>query len=354
MRSSGMLLIFFLSLSFLGTAQTNTPWSTSTNIGIGTGSTPPANHRLELTAANSSSNGSTLSSMRVTSTAATSYQQGAPTPPKTFEIRHQAGSSTQYIDVFNVHNSGSVSIGSGNERSKLDINGDLGLYKSDNHFTQFRNATDYAELKWSNNIGSSKRFRFYYHDPVVSANSKEVLSIMPSGNVGIGTTTPYTGLHVKTAATWGTAVWLDGTAGSGGKIWAIQSTSNGSSQGGGRFVIRDESTSNSIVAITSGATADDNKVAVNGRLTAREVQVSVNQFPDYVFKAGYRLMPLSDVKAYIDSEGHLPNVPSESEVVSNGLDVGEMTTIMMEKIEELTLYIIEQEARIEELESQEK
>lgn len=87
-----------------------------------------------------------------------------------------------------------------------------------------------------------------------------------------------------------------------------------------------------------------------GLLQVREVKVDLTNWPDYVFEKNYSLMPLQNVQSYIQSEGHLPNVPSAQQVSENGVSLGEMNKILLQKIEELTLYIINQETRIQELE----
>ncbi|MEZ4739075.1 MAG: hypothetical protein R2818_06885 [Flavobacteriales bacterium] len=84
-----------------------------------------------------------------------------------------------------------------------------------------------------------------------------------------------------------------------------------------------------------------------GKVWAREVEVTLANFPDYVFDKEYRLMPLEEVAAYIQANGHLPNVPSACEVEENGLGLGEMNRILLEKVEELTLHAINSEAEIE-------
>jgi hypothetical protein len=85
---------------------------------------------------------------------------------------------------------------------------------------------------------------------------------------------------------------------------------------------------------------------------SRRIVVDQLVWPDYVFRAGYQLMPLEEVKEYIEINGHLPNVPTEQEVVENGVDLADMNKILLEKIEELTLYIIQQQAEIEKIKTQ--
>lgn len=85
------------------------------------------------------------------------------------------------------------------------------------------------------------------------------------------------------------------------------------------------------------------KLAVNGTIHSKEVKVDMNNWADYVFKKEYSLLPLSEVKTYIDKNQHLPDMPSESEVVKSGLNVGEMNKLLAKKVEELTLYLIEKD-----------
>lgn len=89
--------------------------------------------------------------------------------------------------------------------------------------------------------------------------------------------------------------------------------------------------------------------ADNETFYTRRIVVNQHTWPDYVFKKNYRLMPLNIVKQYIDQNGHLPNVPSEKEVIEEGVDLAEMNKILLEKIEELTLYTIQQQEEIEKL-----
>lgn len=90
----------------------------------------------------------------------------------------------------------------------------------------------------------------------------------------------------------------------------------------------------------------------NGMLRTREVKLDKQTWPDYVFDKNYRLKPLLEVENYIHKNKHLPNIPSENEVVSQGLNVGEMSHLLLEKIEEITLYMIQQEKRLNEQEAE--
>jgi hypothetical protein len=89
---------------------------------------------------------------------------------------------------------------------------------------------------------------------------------------------------------------------------------------------------------------------LNGKVYAREVQVLNGAFPDYVFHKNYHLRSLNELDSYIKENGHLPEVPSAKEVEENGgVNLGEMNTILLKKVEELTLYVIDLEKKNAEL-----
>ncbi|GEM_PF-3763110 len=94
------------------------------------------------------------------------------------------------------------------------------------------------------------------------------------------------------------------------------------------------------------------KLEVNGTIRAKEIKVEPSgwaAWPDYVFHSDYNLRSLKEVKSYIKENNHLPDIPSEAKVKEDGVGLGELTTKLLQKIEELTLYVIQQEEKIEEL-----
>lgn len=92
------------------------------------------------------------------------------------------------------------------------------------------------------------------------------------------------------------------------------------------------------------------KLAVAGKTITEEVVVKLQStWPDYVFEQDYKLPSLSELEQYINTNKHLPEVPSAAEVKENGLSVGEMNAILLKKVEELTLYLIEQNKKIDQL-----
>ncbi len=83
------------------------------------------------------------------------------------------------------------------------------------------------------------------------------------------------------------------------------------------------------------------KLAVEGVIGAREIKVTLDSWSDFVLKKGYELKNLEKVERFIEENNHLPDIPSEKEVKENGIRVGEMNAKLLQKIEELTLYVID-------------
>jgi hypothetical protein len=104
-----------------------------------------------------------------------------------------------------------------------------------------------------------------------------------------------------------------------------------------------------------GTTTPDQKLTVKGKIHTEEVIVDLNvPVADYVFKPNYKLMPLPEVEQFVKANSHLPEIPSAAEITKNGLSMGEMQNKLLQKVEELTLYIIEQQKEIEELKKNQK
>lgn len=93
-----------------------------------------------------------------------------------------------------------------------------------------------------------------------------------------------------------------------------------------------------------------NLLEVNGKIRTKEVVIeTVNWWSDFVFDKNYKLPSLAEVESHIKEHKHLPDVPSEAEVKENGINVVEMQAKLLQKIEELTLYVIDQQKEIKEL-----
>ncbi|WP_369014657.1 hypothetical protein [Flavobacterium anhuiense] len=99
-----------------------------------------------------------------------------------------------------------------------------------------------------------------------------------------------------------------------------------------------------------GTNSPDTALTVNGTTHSKEVKVDTNIWPDFVFKKDYNLPKIAEVERHIKEKGHLENIPSEEEVLKNGINLGEMNAKLLQKIEELTLYVIDLNKKVNDLE----
>lgn len=188
-------------------------------------------------------------------------------------------------------------------------------------------------------------------------NWRTGLMIQANGNVGIGTTSPaktldvagsiylFSGKNGDPTLKFNNQGWarIGGSSSSGLAIWG---TGNA------------ETDDNPTMFVTSGSvgigtTVPDQKLTVKGKIHAEEVIVDLNvPLADYVFARDYELMPLHQVEQYVQENSRLPEMPSAAEVKQKGMGMGEMQNKMLQKIEELTLYVIQQDKRIKALEEE--
>jgi hypothetical protein len=96
-----------------------------------------------------------------------------------------------------------------------------------------------------------------------------------------------------------------------------------------------------------GTENPQSKLAVNGTITARQIKVTATGWADFVFAEDYHLPSLQEVERYVNVHKHLPDIPAASEIAENGQDLGEINKLLLQKIEELTLYIIKQQKEME-------
>ena len=190
-----------------------------------------------------------------------------------------------------------------------------------------------------------------------------------SGYVGIGTSTPLAQLHVKgdthiSRLTGGQNYLLFSNDGSGAYITTGDPGTNmknlyirvaptgddatdrnlylQAGKAGGLFKTRLTILGTGNVGI--GTLTPKAKLAVEGNILAKEIKVTTNiAVPDYVFDQDYTLDKLSEVEAYVKEHKHLPEIPSAKEIEANGIDLGEMNLLLLKKVEELTLHLIEKE-----------
>ncbi|SHM16762.1 hypothetical protein [Mucilaginibacter sp. OK098] len=200
--------------------------------------------------------------------------------------------------------------------------------------------------------------------------SSHAQNTFPStGNVGIGTTTPAANLSFKdvSADTGNSGItWYSGAPLNYGIYRTTGSWTTPNYQqieiswDTGILLNPGTAFGKSYVEVTGGGlrvtngnvaigTTDSKgyKLAVNGSAIATSMTVKLfANWPDYVFKPTYQLPSLTDLKTYIDQNHHLSNVPSAAEVEKNGLNLGEMNKVLVQKVEELTLYLIEQNKKL--------
>lgn len=219
--------------------------------------------------------------------------------------------------------------------------------------------------------------RFYNQSypggPLDPLNGANLAMSITDNNVGVGTATPLTKLHVyqnvadqagliiqgntikADAVPHYVALTFDGDYGNAtGNFSQIRSYSNLYSSWGSElaFFTTQWGVANKQVErlridkygnVGIGTSSPQEALSVNGNIRSKQIKVETDNWPDYVFKKDYQLPSLAEVKTYIDKNQRLPEVPSEQEIAKDGLNLGEMNKLLLKKVEELTLYMIEKD-----------
>lgn len=170
------------------------------------------------------------------------------------------------------------------------------------------------------------------------------IKVLNNGNVGIGTEQPTARQEIHVTSGGGNVLRLNTSFINGNSVDLnpyITGVNNGgfeiSIAGSQRFIINPDGN----IGVGTIATGT-HKLAVDGTIGAREIKVEASAWSDFVFTDDYKLKDLEEVESFIEENKHLPDIPSEKEVLEDGVKLGEMDAKLLQKIEELTLYMIEQ------------
>jgi hypothetical protein len=317
-----------------------------------------------------------------------------------------AGSAITWTPRMLISNGGNVGIGTGTPTAKLEVastgtGGSILMYggvigtKNDGHELNLVGSIP-LDGAWSTQhgghirLGGSARGDSEKNAIQFIQNGVEKMRVHDGGNVGIGTTTPAAKLDVANSATLGTGLgnallltrlsnYSSSTNYFMNNLWAYRYTAGGSwlttalhdgisidvsfvtpgtdtrtwwerrpFENIQKWGNANETYMTLIGAYPAGGVVTT--LAIQGVVHSKEVKVDLNvEGPDYVFEKEYSLPSLESVKTYIDQNKHLPEVPSAKEMEANGINVSEMNMLLLRKIEELTLYVIDQRKEIDEL-----
>jgi len=247
----------------------------------------------------------------------------------------------QWTGTDPVYTNSSVGIGttSPDDRCVID-NGRLRL--NNENKLAFGNGTGGLHAIFSSSALSAGNLIFYQYNGT-GWNTTMVLDGLYN-RVGIGTTNPVSALHIGDGyitlnRTSDPAILLKQNGTSFGQIRG-DGTILGITEATGVTYHFAVNTNSGNVGI--GTTNPQNKLDVNGTIRAKELKATLANWSDYVFNDDYKLASLNEVESFIKENKHLRGIPTTKEVISDGVNVGEMNALLLKKIEELTLYMIEE------------
>ncbi len=340
--------------------------------------------RLQLISSNQGSNGSSISLTNENSS--WSLHQKTSNDGNRFDIGYRASNSIEDIinlqDIhFSILKTGKIGIGtttpgvgtSPDTNLKLQVNGGITL-NSGSKLSLDHNYYVHGYMQFDSSIPKARFKNYGYYGHRFDDNGGTRMVIEQGGNVGIGTTEPSAALEVKSdlginivssEENWkGNIKMVDGFlnltsrddmkfSSPGGFMFKMDDNNNGVSRIQG-FNIYDRN-NNSVFSVEEstgnvGINTIDTKgfeLGVNGKIAATEVKIATyDNWADFVFEKDYALPTLEEVEKHIEDKGHLKNIPSAKEVEKEGFFLGDMNAKLLQKIEELTLYTIQQEKKL--------
>ncbi|MEP1094913.1 MAG: hypothetical protein ABJG78_07360 [Cyclobacteriaceae bacterium] len=217
----------------------------------------------------------------------------------------------------------------------INVTGDLKMSGSDSYIWTNGTGTGYTGI-WDQKNG---RVLLY-----TSENT---------GNIGLGTTTPNSKLTLQGDGTTAGSASINLKHSGNGMSIGLSSTSNNLVVGNswnpesGTYLTIQDGTGK--VGIGTSDFTGNHKLRVEGSVGAREIKVEASGWSDFVFEKGYDLRTLQEVEQHIKEKGHLPEIPSEAQVLENGINLGEMDAKLLQKIEELTVYMIDMNKQVQQL-----
>lgn len=256
---------------------------------------------------------------------------------------------TSDANQMTINTSGNVGIGTSTPETGLEIAKPHAVIRLSGAHSEGLQFYRSGAQSWNlTSLANSRDIAFYNHG---GTNAYDFTIKHNNGNVGIGTTTPGAKQEIY-LANGGMNQFRLSTGFSGGNYIDINPFITGVNNGGFaisqngsiRFVIDNSGDGNVGIGTTS---PQGYKLAVAGKVRATEIKVEALPWSDFVFESSYKLRDLKDTEQFIKENKHLPEIPSAAEVEKDGINVGEMSAKLLQKIEELTLYMIDFNKKME-------
>ncbi|MBK8846535.1 MAG: hypothetical protein IPO27_08370 [Bacteroidetes bacterium] len=261
-----------------------------------------------------------------------------------------------YINV-----NGNVGIGSTSPISKLSVHTpteDFGIIHTDENVRIGTFIGAGVAGAQGGYFGTTTAHPLYFH----TGNNWPQLSLLVNGNFGIGTETPHAQLQLGNLLTnrrivlWESVDNEHQFAGFGMNANTLRYQVEGTGGSHVFYAATSATSSNELMRIQGdgrvaigGSASNNYKLTVRGSVICTDLRVQLQPFPDYVFASDYKMLPLNELENYVTTNNHLPGMPTAAEVDELEVTVGQLQMKLVEKVEELTLYLIELNKKNEQL-----